>query len=103
MSSVPAFTSEEINRHLQDVPGWEVVVEDNEPRLKRVFQFKDFSHALTFTNQVGQAAEQQNHHPALLTEWGKVTVYWWTHRVRGLLLEDFVAARNTNELYEKAK
>ncbi len=100
MSSIPALTQEEIQRHLQDVPGWEVIVEDGEPRLKRIFKFKDFAQALAFTNRVGEIAEQQDHHPALLTEWGKVTVSWWTHRVHGLQLEDFVMARKTTELYE---
>ncbi len=99
MSQISAFTQAEIERHLEDVPGWEVVTEDGEPRLKRVFKFKDFAQALAFTNHVGAIAEQQNHHPALLTEWGKVTVYWWTHKVRGLQLEDFVMARKTAELY----
>ncbi len=99
MSSIPALTQDEIQRHMQDVPGWEIVVESGEPRLKRVFSFKNFAQALAFTNRVGQAAEQHDHHPALLTEWGKVTVSWWTHRVRGLQLEDFVMARKTAELY----
>ncbi len=99
MSSVPALNQEEIQRHMEDVPGWEVVVEDGEPRLKRAFKFKDFTQALAFTNRVGQAAEENDHHPALLTEWGKVTVTWWTHRVHGLQLEDFVMARKTNDLY----
>lgn len=99
MNQIPALTDTEIQRHLVDVPGWEVVTADGEPRLQRVFKFKDFAQALAFTNRVGQAAEQQNHHPALLTEWGKVTVSWWTHRVHGLQLEDFQMARKTNDLY----
>ncbi len=98
MSEIPALNQEEIKRHMQDVPGWEVVTEDGEPRLKRVFKFKDFAQALAFTNRVGAIAEQQDHHPALLTEWGRVTVYWWTHKVHGLQLEDFVMARKTSEL-----
>ncbi len=99
MSEIPALNQTEIQRHLEDAPGWEVVTEGGEPRLKRVFTFKDFAQALAFTNRVGAIAEQQDHHPALLTEWGKVTVTWWTHKVRGLQLEDFVMARKTGELY----
>ncbi len=101
MTEIPALNQVEIERHMVDVPGWEVVTEDGEPRLKRVFKFKDFAQALAFTNRVGEIAEQQDHHPALITEWGKVTVSWWTHKVRGLQLQDFEMARKTAELYTK--
>ncbi len=101
MREIPALNQAEIERHMVDVPGWEVVTEDGEPRLKRVFKFKDFAQALAFTNRVGEIAEQQDHHPALLTEWGKVTVSWWTHKVRGLQLQDFEMARKTADLYTK--
>lgn len=96
---VPALTEDEIAQYRKEVPEWEVVVEDGEPRLKRVFRFKDFAQALAFTNQVGGIAEQQDHHPALLTEWGKVTVFWWTHSIHGLHSNDFIMAARTDALY----
>ena len=55
--------------------------------------------ALEFTNRVGEMAEAEDHHPALLTEWGRVTVAWWTHVVGGLHKNDFVAAAKTDRLY----
>jgi 4a-hydroxytetrahydrobiopterin dehydratase len=33
--------------------------------------------ALEFTKKVGELAEEEGHHPALLTEWGRTTVTWW--------------------------
>src|SRR5512146_455174 len=99
MNTVPALSQEEIRRHMMDAPGWEAVEEEGEMRLRRAFKFKDFSQALAFTNRVGAIAEQEDHHPALLTEWGKVTVYWWTHKVRGLQMEDFGMGRKTGESY----
>ncbi len=99
MNKIPALSQSEIDRHMVDVPGWEVVTEDGVARLKRLFKFKDFAQALAFTNRVGELAEQHDHHPALLTEWGKVTVSWWTHTARGLQLEDFTMARRTTDLY----
>ena len=48
---------------------------------------------MTFTNRVGELAEEQGHHPALLTEWGRVTVTWWTQQIRNLHVNDFVMAR----------
>lgn len=88
----------DVERYLQQVPEWQLVTESGEQRLKRVFKFKDFTEALAFTNRVGQIAEQQDHHPALLTEWGRVTVSWWTHKVHGLHLNDFIMAAKTDQL-----
>ena len=95
----PALTGEEIERYHQQVPGWELFHEEGEPRLRKVFKFKNFAQALAFTNRVGAAAEEEDHHPALLTEWGKVTVTWWTHAVHGLHPNDFIMAAKTDDLY----
>jgi len=80
------------------VPDWQVVERDGIKQLQRVYKFSNFLEALQFTNRVGQLAEEQGHHPALLTEWGKVTVTWWTHKIRGLHRNDFIAAAKTDEL-----
>lgn len=95
----PAATDEEIAElHLQ-VPDWQIQEHDHIKRLERVFKFKNFAEALQFTNGVGELAEAEDHHPALLTEWGKVTVTWWTHAVKGLHRNDFIMAAKTDELY----
>jgi 4a-hydroxytetrahydrobiopterin dehydratase len=67
-------------------------------RLERTFKFKDFAQALAFTNKVGELAESEGHHPAILTEWGKVTVAWWTHKIKGLHQNDFAMAAKTDRL-----
>jgi 4a-hydroxytetrahydrobiopterin dehydratase len=36
----------------------------------------------------------------LVTEWGKVTVTWWTHEIGGLHRNDFVMAAKTDRQYE---
>ncbi len=91
----------EVERYHQQLPDWQIITEDGERRLRRTFKFKNFAEALDFTNRVGQAADQQNHHPALLTEWGRVTVTWWTHKVGGLHLNDFIMAAKTDKLYQE--
>ena len=83
---------------VRDVPEWNVVERDGIRRLERVFPFPDFATALTFTNRVGALAESEGHHPALLTEWGRVTVTWWTHAIGGLHRNDFVMAARTDGL-----
>lgn len=96
----PAATQDEIQGWLAQLPGWQVMERDGIRQLERTFRFRDFAQALGFTNRVGQLAEEKDHHPALVTKWGKVTVTWWTHSVGGLHQNDFVMAASTNELYE---
>jgi 4a-hydroxytetrahydrobiopterin dehydratase len=54
---------------------------------------------LAFTKKVGELAEEEGHHPALLTEWGRTTVTRWTHKIKGLHRNDFIMAATTDELY----
>ena len=92
------LTDAEMAELQPQVAGWEVVELDGIKRLRRVFEFKDFSQGLDFTNKIGEIAEAEDHHPALLTEWGKVTVTWWTHVIKGLHKNDFIMAAKTDSL-----
>ncbi|MBW8741144.1 MAG: 4a-hydroxytetrahydrobiopterin dehydratase [Gaiellaceae bacterium] len=94
----PTVTDEEARELKPQIPEWQLVDVDGVPRLRRVFAFDDFAQALAFTERVGAAAEKEGHHPALLTEWGRVTVEWWTHKIRGLHRNDFIMAAKTDEL-----
>lgn len=78
------------------VPEWELVELDGIRRLRRVFSFEDFAQALQFSIKVGEVAEAEGHHPALLTEWGRTTVTWWTHKIKGLHRNDFIMAAKTD-------
>lgn len=95
---VPPLTDEEVERLKPQVSGWELIQVDGIPRLQRTFKFKNFAEALSFTNRVGELAEAEDHHPAILTEWGKVTVTWWTHKIKGLHQNDFIMAAKTDAL-----
>jgi 4a-hydroxytetrahydrobiopterin dehydratase len=93
----PQVTEEEIATYHQDIPDWEIVERDGVKQLERVFTFRNFKQALDFTNRVGEIAEAAGHHPALLTEWGKVTVTWWSHELKGLHKNDFILAARTDK------
>jgi 4a-hydroxytetrahydrobiopterin dehydratase len=97
-AGAPRVTDEEKRALGAQVPAWRVVEREGEERIERVFEFPDFRRALDFTNRVGEIAEQEGHHPALLTEWGKVTVAWWTHKIGGLHRNDYVMAAKTDAL-----
>ena len=94
----PQATQVETDDFMVQIPDWQIVEVDNEKRLTRTYKFKNFREALTFTNQVGEIAEEAGHHPAILTEWGEVTVSWWTHKINGLHKNDFVMAAKTDQL-----
>jgi 4a-hydroxytetrahydrobiopterin dehydratase len=94
----PRVTETEIAELGREVSDWQLLERDGIARLERVFHFPTFAGALAFTNQVGALAEAEGHHPALLTEWGRVTVTWWTHKIRGLHRNDFIMAAKTDAL-----
>ncbi|MDF1822680.1 MAG: 4a-hydroxytetrahydrobiopterin dehydratase [Alcanivoracaceae bacterium] len=98
-ADAPRVSEDDVQALRQDIPEWKLVEEDGEEKLQRQFTFPDFGKALAFTNAVGDMAESLDHHPALLTEYGKVTVTWWTHKIGGLHRNDFICAARTDELY----
>lgn len=95
----PSLSDAEVADLKPQVPEWDIFEVDGIQRMERAYKFEDFVQALDFANRVGELAEEQGHHPALLTEWGNVTVTWWTHAVKGLHRNDFIAAAKTDELY----
>ena len=96
----PFATISEIDQLSIQIPEWKVVEVLEIKRLTRTYVFGDFSAAIEFTNKVGAIAEQENHHPAILTEWGKTTVSWWTHKIGGLHVNDFIMAAKTDTLID---
>jgi len=77
--------------------GWKVVQEHH---LEKEYKFKDFREALGFTNQVGDLAEAQSHHPNIYLAWGKVKLTVWTHKIDGLTESDFVLAAKADKVLE---
>ena len=94
----PTVTEAEIAELHPQVPEWRIIERDGIRHLEGTFRFEDFGQALAFTNKVGEIAEEAGHHPDLLTEWGRVTVTWWTHKIRGLHRNDFIMAAKTDRL-----
>ena len=91
----------QINKYAPKVPQWQIIDKENVAKLIRKFKFKNFAKAISFADKIGVLAEKNGHHPKLVVEWGKVTIYWWTHAVGGLHRNDFIMAAKTDELYIK--
>ena len=95
----PMLTDAEITELHPQVSEWQIIEVDDIKRLQRVFKLKDFVAALDFANKIGAIAEEEDHHPMLIVEWGRVTIQWWTHVVKGLHKNDFIMAAKTDELF----
>ncbi len=96
---VPPLAGNDLARLARQLDaGWRVV---NGHHLERDFQFQDFRQALSFTNRVGQLAEEQNHHPDIYLTWGKVKLTLWTHKIDGLTESDFIFAAKVDQLPAK--
>ena len=95
----PSLTDAEIADLQPHVPQWQLVTQDNILRLQRVFKLKDYAQSLEFTNKIAAIAEAEDHHPLIILEWGRVTIQWWTHVVKGLHKNDFIMAAKTDEIF----
>ena len=99
-ADAPKLSESEINAYLKsDIPEWSLITVDDVNRFKRVYKFKNFTEALAFTVKVGILAEKEDHHPLIQTEWGKVSVQWWTHKIKGLHKNDAICASKTDKLF----
>jgi 4a-hydroxytetrahydrobiopterin dehydratase len=94
----PRVTNAEVATLTPQISAWKIVEQHQIPRLARTFRFRNFVQALDFTNKVGTLAEEEGHHPAILTEYGQATVFWWTHTVKGLHHNDFIMAAKTDQI-----
>ena len=83
------------NIHKQLNGDWKVVAEHH---LEKEYIFGNFRQALAFTNQVGELAEAEGHHPDIYLAWGKVKLTIWTHKIDGLTESDFIFAAKVDEL-----
>ena len=63
--------------------------------------FKDYLSGLDFLKKIAFLAEEEDHHPEIILEWGKVTVSWWSHKIKGLHKNDFIAAAKTDSLFSE--
>ena len=90
---IPSFNIEEIHKYLKKVDGWDVNSADKKDfYIVKEFKFNNFLESQSFVNKVGEIAEEEGHHPKIVTEWGSVTVYWWSHKIQKIHLNDLILA-----------
>lgn len=92
---VPPLSVEEREKLLTELEGWEIV---SGHHLTKDYRFSNFVLALDFTNQLGELAEREGHHPEITVGWGHARVEIWTHKINGLTESDFVLAAKCDAL-----
>ena len=60
--------------------------------------FDTYQDAMRFSQTVAVLADHEDHHPKIVLEWGKVEVFWWTHKIKGLHKNDFICAAKTDQI-----
>ena len=95
----PRVSEDELAVLINQIPSWAPIMRDNIMMLERTFSLKNYVEATAFTNRVADMAEQEDHHPTIVLEWGKVTVTWWSHKIKGLHKNDFICAAKTDALF----
>ena len=94
---VDTMTRKDFEPYLEQVSEWDVV--ENDKKIERDFQFKDFPQALEFVNKVGDIAEDEGHHPDIFIHgWNNVKISLWTHAIDGLSINDFIVATKVDKV-----
>ena len=93
----PKVTQDQIQVLLSEINGW-VLIEEPINKIQKIFSFKSYKDSVNFSNKVASLADDEDHHPQIVLEWGKVTVIWWSHKIEGLHKNDFICAAKTDKL-----
>lgn len=73
---------------------------DNQGRLFKEFEFKNYRLSFAFTSQVAMLAEKKNHHPTITLEYGKVIISLISHDVNEVTQRDIDLAIQIDKLYQ---
>ena len=95
----PKVTDKEIKELHPEISEWSLTETAGIKRLDRTFTVDNFAKAMCFAEMVSNIAEEEGHHPRLTIGWGRINVAWWTHKIKGLHLNDFIMAARTDKIF----
>jgi 4a-hydroxytetrahydrobiopterin dehydratase len=96
-----AQTATQLIANLAKIDGWKLHGDGADLAIEKTFEFDSYLKVMAFANAVAYVAEQQNHHPALLVQWGNCSVRFNTHDVGGISDADFACAALVDALVQK--
>jgi len=95
----PSLLSEaEIAVAIEQLDGWVICRNGDQPGLSKSFQFSGFNAAFGFISRVALAAERANHHPEWQNVYHKVTIIWTTHVQGGVTDLDVKLAQRCDNI-----
>jgi 4a-hydroxytetrahydrobiopterin dehydratase len=94
----PTLRQGEIDRFLQELPGWTVVQADGHLQLTRTYKFKGFLPGADMVQEIAKIAEAEGHHPDLHLSYGSLKADLWTHAAGGLTENDFILAAKMDRI-----
>ncbi len=74
--------------------GWK----EEQGRLRKELNFKNFEMAIAYINAIAQIAEQYNHHPKIINTYNQVILELWTHDKNAITDLDWKLAEAFDEL-----
>lgn len=87
---------------MQAPPGWTISADGK--RMSIAVQTKDFLDALDLFEEIGEVAEEIEHHPDLhLEEWNKVRIETYSHDVGKLTTRDEKLAVRVSQILKERK
>ena len=93
----PLVDKKRFTELLKDLDGWEIIYEDINI-LSKTYSFDNYEDSVKFATDIVKLSEDEDHHPSILLEWGSVRVQWWSHKIKGLHMNDFICAAKTETL-----
>lgn len=89
------LSPEKLTSLLAELAGWNL---NDEGKLQKKLEFKDFKKAFAFMTQVALEAESKNHHPEWSNVYNRVEVQLTTHDAGGITQKDIDLARFINQI-----
>jgi 4a-hydroxytetrahydrobiopterin dehydratase len=87
-----ALSATQLIASLAKLEGWKLHGDGADIAIEKTFTFANYLQSMAFANAVAYLAEQQDHHPAMLVQYGSCSVRFNTHDVNGISNTDFECA-----------
>jgi 4a-hydroxytetrahydrobiopterin dehydratase len=87
-----ALSATQLIASLAKLEGWKLHGDGADVAIEKTFSFANYLQSMAFANAVAYLAEQQDHHPAMLVQYGSCSVRFNTHDVHGISKTDFECA-----------
>ena len=94
----PLVNSADYPDLLKELEGWSIK-EESINKLVKTYKFTNYADSVSFATKIVDLAEAEDHHPKIVLEWGTVNLEWWSHKIKGLHLNDFICAAKSDKIF----